>query len=55
VAWRGAAAACLFFVCAASAIVLLVRWRVRMLGGESALDYEDPGYPVVCTLDLTLP
>ena len=54
-AWLGAAplAACLFFVSAASAIVLLARWRVRMLGGESVLDYEDPGYPVVCTLDLT--
>jgi hypothetical protein len=54
-AWLGATplAACLFFVCAASAIVLLARWRVRLLGGESVLDYEDPGYPVVCTLDLT--
>ena len=56
-AWLGArpAAACLFFVCAASAVVLLGRWRVWLLGDTPALDYEDPGYPVVCTLDLTLP
>jgi hypothetical protein len=56
-AWLGArpAAACLFFVCAASAVVLLGRWRVWLLGDTPALDYEDPGYPVICTLDLTLP
>jgi hypothetical protein len=53
-AWLGEVplAACLFFVCAASAIVLLARWRVHMLGGASVLDYEDPGYPVITTLDL---
>jgi hypothetical protein len=53
-AWLGTApaAACLFFVCAASAVGLLAHWRVRMLGDTSTLDYEDPGYPVIMTLDL---
>jgi hypothetical protein len=46
------AAAGLFLVSAATAIVLLARWRVRMLGGAPVLDYEDPGNPVICTLDL---
>ena len=55
-AWLSTApvAAFLFFVCAASAGLLLARWHGQMLGGAMALDYEDPGEPVIRTLDLSL-
>jgi hypothetical protein len=55
-AWLSTAplAAFLFFGCAASAGLLLAHWHGRMLGGATALDYEDPGEPVIRTLDLSL-
>jgi hypothetical protein len=48
------AAAVIFFAAAASAWLLLRRSRGRALGAGAALDYEDPGDPVVRTLNLTV-
>lgn len=51
---RSPAASLIFFAAAASAWLLLRRWRGKTLGAGAALDYEDPGDPVVRTLDLTV-
>ena len=42
------------FLCAVFASWLLfARWRERAAGGPAAIDYEDPGDPVIRTLGLT--
>jgi hypothetical protein len=42
-----------FFVLAAAMCVSLERWRCRQLNAESILEYQDPGDPVVRTLELS--
>jgi hypothetical protein len=45
-------AAMLFFACSAVAYVTVGTWRVRLLGRETVLDFEDAGDPEVRTLEL---
>lgn len=46
-------AAVVFFLLTAAACFLLERWRSRQLNAESILEYQDPGDPVVRTLELS--
>jgi len=45
-------AALLFFACSAAACFGVGTWRVRLLGRETVLDFEDAGDPEVRTLEL---
>jgi hypothetical protein len=42
-----------FFAVTAVVCLLLVRWRDRQLGAESMLEYQDPGDPVIRTLEIS--
>ena len=46
-------AAALFFASAGVFYALLTRWGARKLNAESILEYQDPGDPVVRTLELS--